>query len=1172
MLGYICAVALGLPAELRAVQDQDPWQFVGPDQIEVSAFAVFSANPPWLYASTAGGFYRSEDGGNTWIRTSSIPEPPVTVLAVGPDDAHRVYMGTELGMYASADGGESWRSFNELSQPLYNRAILSLAVDPRAPNVLYAGVDDGAFKSEDGGQSWRSISFHPAGTADHIRTLIVDPVDSQVLYAGSQGGVYKSTDGGQTLSLVSPGTDASVLVMGRTSPFPLYSSTRRGARHSYLQVSRDRGATWVVSGELLRVRQHMEGLLPPTVTGLAVDPRNSRVVYMASRESGLQLSTDGGEQWRTFNESAPIPGDSLGTPPDLVRTAMKALVVTAKPPYLLYAASASGVFRVAVPDSLGTSDAAGDGEEPPSPSDSVVVKGTLRCTGPTIRVTATLHVGAAVTALVAHPEDPEGVYAGTPGGLVFRRGADGAWVRRSAGLPTALLHTLVGDPNDGEVLYAGFEGGAGLYKSVDGGQSWSPANGGRIFSSVFVVAVDPNDSQTLYAGLRTAILKSTDGGQSWEIVFRETTEFTSIAVDPQNSQIVYAGSWGIRDVTAHSMKTTGVSGVHKSEDGGQSWRRVADKPVYRLLISPGDPRVLYAVWKTRAFDAEVRSRVSRSRNGGETWEPFGVDHEEDVPLFFDDVALDSGNASVVYGAVGEEVFKSADGGSTWQMVGRLAPGMRVHVMSASPRVEGRLYLGTGHGVFDNADVQEESTHPGLQAPDRWVPLDHQAFPDEVVTAWTLEAAGVGATAFAVSPQEPFQVYATAHDSVLCRQQDGSWKFVGRMPEPRWKVFALVPDPQLAERLYAGTGMCGFHHGRSGGVMRSDDGGRNWSQINRRSLRGISVAIDPRDPRFMFVGMDGWVLWSGDGGISYPYVVPARVFQTEAVYGTIAFDPFDENRIYVEGYALYTSQNRGRSWSTLLADRVREIGFDWYVPGHLYAVLGVTLTETENWGRSWRPTSDPISISKGRGCNPRTYLTTGPLGPGNLYVAAGEGVLESVDGGASWSDISAGLEGEVYAVVADLQRPGVLYCGTEKGIYRIARLSSADSAAEEDGASPPADPATEEDGASPPADPAAEEGDASLPAEFVLEQNFPNPFNGRTVIEYQLPQSAIVELGVYNFMGQKVKKLVQEAQGAGTYRTAWNGHNDDGRTLASGVYLYRLRAGEYVQTRKLLLLR
>ena len=100
----------------------------------------------------------------------------------------------------------------------------------------------------------------------------------------------------------------------------------------------------------------------------------------------------------------------------------------------------------------------------------------------------------------------------------------------------------------------------------------------------------------------------------------------------------------------------------------------------------------------------------------------------------------------------------------------------------------------------------------------------------------------------------------------------------------------------------------------------------------------------------------------------------------------------------------------------------------------------------------------------------------------------------------------------------------------------------------------------------------ESQDATVPATFTLDQNYPNPFNPATTIRFDLLLSEEIDLAIYNLPGQKFATLAQGLQEAGTYTLRWDGRDDDGRDLATGVYLYRLKAGERVETRKLLLLR
>ena len=96
--------------------------------------------------------------------------------------------------------------------------------------------------------------------------------------------------------------------------------------------------------------------------------------------------------------------------------------------------------------------------------------------------------------------------------------------------------------------------------------------------------------------------------------------------------------------------------------------------------------------------------------------------------------------------------------------------------------------------------------------------------------------------------------------------------------------------------------------------------------------------------------------------------------------------------------------------------------------------------------------------------------------------------------------------------------------------------------------------------------------ANVPKQFKLFQNYPNPFNAETVIKYQLPRDAHVKLAIYNSLGQKIKTLADKNQNAGIYSISWNGKNDDGRMIVSGIYLVRFEAGSFTENRKLILLK
>ena len=87
---------------------------------------------------------------------------------------------------------------------------------------------------------------------------------------------------------------------------------------------------------------------------------------------------------------------------------------------------------------------------------------------------------------------------------------------------------------------------------------------------------------------------------------------------------------------------------------------------------------------------------------------------------------------------------------------------------------------------------------------------------------------------------------------------------------------------------------------------------------------------------------------------------------------------------------------------------------------------------------------------------------------------------------------------------------------------------------------------------------------SVPKEFAVSQNYPNPFNPSTVINYALPKSSLVTIKIYNILGQEVKTLINGQRQPGYYTVQWNGDNNSGRTVASGMYIYRVEAGSMLK--------
>jgi hypothetical protein len=161
--------------------------------------------------------------------------------------------------------------------------------------------------------------------------------------------------------------------------------------------------------------------------------------------------------------------------------------------------------------------------------------------------------------------------------------------------------------------------------------------------------------------------------------------------------------------------------------------------------------------------------------------------------------------------------------------------------------------------------------------------------------------------------------------------------------------------------------------------------------------------------------------------------------------------------------------------------------------------------------------------------------------GVIFAGGGEWpttVFKSTDDGTSWTEMNAGLT--TWGVLSlTINSQGYLFAGTYGGgVFRSVQSTTS-----------------------------VEEVSGEIPTGFALDQNYPNPFNPSTEIRYTLPQKSYVTLRIFDLLGREVAVLVSEELAAGSYSTRW-----DAVGFASGVYLYRLHAGEFVETRKLLLLR
>ena len=94
----------------------------------------------------------------------------------------------------------------------------------------------------------------------------------------------------------------------------------------------------------------------------------------------------------------------------------------------------------------------------------------------------------------------------------------------------------------------------------------------------------------------------------------------------------------------------------------------------------------------------------------------------------------------------------------------------------------------------------------------------------------------------------------------------------------------------------------------------------------------------------------------------------------------------------------------------------------------------------------------------------------------------------------------------------------------------------------------------------------------MPDQYILHQNYPNPFNPVTTLRYDLPENSLVNITIYDMLGKQVTTLINKTQDAGNKSVIWDATNDYGKPVSAGIYLYQIRAGEYISTKKIVLLK
>ena len=731
-------------------------------------------------------------------------------------------------------------------------------------------------------------------------------------------------------------------------------------------------------------------------------------------------------------------------------------------------------------------------------------------------------------------------------------------------------------------LFAGITGG--IFRSKDNGAHWQNFNPilppRETNPSIWSLAV--ND-QRLYAMLGNGpnIYISSDGEINWIKSVLPTTSYSSPFVTAASGNTIVAG----------------LGGSYRSTDNGTTWSRIGSLS-YILGITRRDSIML----------AETNNNgISRSTDNGATWNtvyPLGSNlvlgnaialsgnraiagrsiiggsyllASSDAGLTWPDSALvncnsinaivfsppQSGN-NYVFAATDSGVFRSSDNGLHWTaanngLTPRLVFSLAVKVNSAGGTT--MLFAGTGSGIFVSLDYGNTWSETGSPS-SQWT----------FGSTNSLLVAASSNGLFKGSSRSLNNNYNSYYSTILLSTDNGSnWTqsysgFLNR--KTKINSLAVNRDNSNGLHLVAG-GVWGDSVQASGNfsnILSSSDNGSTWSETQViQAMSGVVLCATGSTffissyssliPRYLiFLSSDRGNTWTA----------------TDTPKAYIKAFSVGENRIFIGGslehtgrvssitHSIQLSTDGGASWAGVASplDSVKNIkNFSTdtlslirslYSSGvHLFVGM-----ESDNFEKS--PLDEPIANGGGlyhliqNGSNwifaDSSFIGRSVFGfaasGSTIFAATDSGVFRSSTNGTTWSDISSGMNHNY--VPSLFTSASYLFASTSYGLWKrpLLEITSVESGAI-----------------------------GNVPTTYSLSQNFPNPFNPSTVISYQLPRVSIVTLKVFDVLGQEVKTLKDGREDAGVHSVTF-----DARNLSSGVYFYRLHAGDFIETKKLLLLK
>jgi photosystem II stability/assembly factor-like uncharacterized protein len=638
---------------------------------------------------------------------------------------------------------------------------------------------------------------------------------------------------------------------------------------------------------------------------------------------------------------------------------------------------------------------------------------------------------------------------------------------------------VAGDYNDPTVFYFGGCAG-GVWKTSDGGQYWECVSDGFFnTAAVGALAVAPSDSNVIYAGTGETtiridvshgdgVYRSTDAGRTWKHVGLEDTRFIGkIRVHPTNPDIVYVAALG------HAFGQNKQRGVFKSTDGGNTWKQVlfkSDKAgAVDLSIDGHNPRVIYAsVWEAyRSFwqisSGGPDSGIWKSSDGGETWE---------------DISERPGLPKGVKGkiAVGASPAQS---GRVWALI--------------EHRTEGGLYRSDNAGatwerVSDDQRLLSRAWYYTHLTPD---PSDGDTVYVNNLSFWKSIDGGRTFAEIATPHGDNHDLWIDpgnnqrviqGNDGGACVSYNGGASWSSIYNQPTAQFYHLATDTRDPYYVY------GTQQDNSSIAVpnRSHHNGIHWADcfIAGTGESGY-ITVRPDNPDIVYVGAIGSSPGGGNCLQRYDHRTrQIRLITTwpEAASGLgagqhryrfawtypIVISPHDPNTLYVAGNMIFKTTSEGQNWEPISPDLTRAdpktleptggpVNRD-SIGAEVYATVFSFVESPLEAGVLWAGSDDGLlHISRDAGqswskITPEdmpewtmiTCIELSPFEKGSAYVVGTRYKLDdyrpyiwkTTDYGKSWKKITKGIDKDDFTRVvrADPARAGLLFCGTETGLY------------------------------------------------------------------------------------------------------------------------------------------